>query len=46
MIAMGKCGAHELNYVSDVDVIFVAEPAAGADEQEALRVGRPAGRAS
>ena len=27
MIAMGKCGGHELNYVSDVDVIFVDEPA-------------------
>jgi [glutamine synthetase] adenylyltransferase / [glutamine synthetase]-adenylyl-L-tyrosine phosphorylase len=27
IIAMGKCGARELNYVSDVDVIFVAEPA-------------------
>ncbi|MFJ6566902.1 bifunctional [glutamine synthetase] adenylyltransferase/[glutamine synthetase]-adenylyl-L-tyrosine phosphorylase [Streptomyces sp. NPDC091292] len=26
VIAMGKCGGHELNYVSDVDVIFVAEP--------------------
>jgi [glutamine synthetase] adenylyltransferase / [glutamine synthetase]-adenylyl-L-tyrosine phosphorylase len=25
LIAMGKCGARELNYVSDVDVIFVAE---------------------
>jgi glutamate-ammonia-ligase adenylyltransferase len=24
IIAMGKCGARELNYVSDVDVIFVA----------------------
>ncbi|MGE2727653.1 bifunctional [glutamine synthetase] adenylyltransferase/[glutamine synthetase]-adenylyl-L-tyrosine phosphorylase [Mycolicibacterium pulveris] len=24
VIAMGKCGARELNYVSDVDVIFVA----------------------
>ena len=23
---MGKCGARELNYVSDVDVIFVGEP--------------------
>ncbi|MFD5453722.1 bifunctional [glutamine synthetase] adenylyltransferase/[glutamine synthetase]-adenylyl-L-tyrosine phosphorylase [Streptomyces olivaceus] len=31
VIAMGKCGGHELNYVSDVDVIFVGEPAAGAD---------------
>jgi glutamate-ammonia-ligase adenylyltransferase len=44
VIAMGKCGGHELNYVSDVDVIFVAEPAAGedepgVDEQSALRIG-------
>ena len=37
VIAMGKCGGHELNYVSDVDVIFVAEPADGHDEGEALR---------
>ncbi len=28
VIAMGKCGGRELNYASDVDVIFVAEPAA------------------
>lgn len=27
VIAMGKCGARELNVVSDVDVMFVAEPA-------------------
>ncbi|HTX96620.1 MAG TPA: bifunctional [glutamine synthetase] adenylyltransferase/[glutamine synthetase]-adenylyl-L-tyrosine phosphorylase [Mycobacterium sp.] len=27
VIAMGKCGARELNYVSDVDLIFVAERA-------------------
>ncbi|OEY04212.1 bifunctional glutamine-synthetase adenylyltransferase/deadenyltransferase [Corynebacterium sp. BCW_4722] len=26
VIAMGKCGAGELNYISDVDVIFVSEP--------------------
>jgi [glutamine synthetase] adenylyltransferase / [glutamine synthetase]-adenylyl-L-tyrosine phosphorylase len=44
VVAMGKCGGHELNYVSDVDVIFVAEPAAGEDEpsldeQSALRIG-------
>jgi [glutamine synthetase] adenylyltransferase / [glutamine synthetase]-adenylyl-L-tyrosine phosphorylase len=26
VIGMGKCGARELNYVSDVDVIFVGEP--------------------
>lgn len=25
VISMGKCGARELNYISDVDVIFVAE---------------------
>jgi glutamate-ammonia-ligase adenylyltransferase len=36
VIAMGKCGGHELNYVSDVDVIFVAEAADGADEAKAL----------
>ena len=28
VIAMGKCGGHELNYVSDVDVIFIAQPGA------------------
>ena len=46
VIGMGKCGGRELNYVSDVDVIFVAEaaPAAPAassetasDETAALR---------
>ncbi|MBD0711596.1 MULTISPECIES: bifunctional [glutamine synthetase] adenylyltransferase/[glutamine synthetase]-adenylyl-L-tyrosine phosphorylase [unclassified Streptomyces] len=37
VIAMGKCGGHELNYVSDVDVIFVGEPAEGADEGKALQ---------
>ncbi|MGW0546395.1 bifunctional [glutamine synthetase] adenylyltransferase/[glutamine synthetase]-adenylyl-L-tyrosine phosphorylase [Streptomyces altiplanensis] len=39
VIAMGKCGGHELNYVSDVDVIFVAEApegAQGADEEKAI----------
>ncbi|NML49475.1 bifunctional [glutamine synthetase] adenylyltransferase/[glutamine synthetase]-adenylyl-L-tyrosine phosphorylase [Streptomyces sp. R302] len=37
VIAMGKCGGHELNYVSDVDVIFVGEPVEGADESKALQ---------
>ncbi|MGW8767828.1 bifunctional [glutamine synthetase] adenylyltransferase/[glutamine synthetase]-adenylyl-L-tyrosine phosphorylase [Streptomyces sp. NPDC055815] len=37
VIAMGKCGGHELNYVSDVDVIFVGEPAEGADEGKAIQ---------
>lgn len=41
VIAMGKCGGRELNYVSDVDVVFVAEPARGPEgelvaEPEAL----------
>jgi [glutamine synthetase] adenylyltransferase / [glutamine synthetase]-adenylyl-L-tyrosine phosphorylase len=38
VIAMGKCGGHELNYVSDVDVIYVFEPTADADEAAAARV--------
>ncbi|MFG2309642.1 bifunctional [glutamine synthetase] adenylyltransferase/[glutamine synthetase]-adenylyl-L-tyrosine phosphorylase [Streptomyces sp. NPDC048566] len=37
VIAMGKTGGHELNYVSDVDVIFVAEAADGADEAKAVQ---------
>lgn len=39
VIGLGKCGAQELNYVSDVDVLFVAEPAGDhteADEQVGL----------
>jgi glutamate-ammonia-ligase adenylyltransferase len=41
VIGMGKCGGRELNYVSDVDVIFVAEPVSGdpADETAALAAG-------
>ncbi|MFF3512976.1 bifunctional [glutamine synthetase] adenylyltransferase/[glutamine synthetase]-adenylyl-L-tyrosine phosphorylase [Streptomyces sp. NPDC002573] len=37
VIAMGKCGGHELNYVSDVDVIFVGETRDGGDERKALQ---------
>ncbi|MEU7168907.1 bifunctional [glutamine synthetase] adenylyltransferase/[glutamine synthetase]-adenylyl-L-tyrosine phosphorylase [Streptomyces morookaense] len=37
VIGMGKCGGQELNYVSDVDVVFVAEAANGTDEAVALR---------
>jgi glutamate-ammonia-ligase adenylyltransferase len=33
---MGKTGGRELNYISDVDVVFVAEAPEGADEQRAL----------
>ncbi len=38
VVALGKCGGHELNYVSDVDVLYVFEPAEGADEGAAARV--------
>ncbi|NLG46919.1 bifunctional [glutamine synthetase] adenylyltransferase/[glutamine synthetase]-adenylyl-L-tyrosine phosphorylase [Gordonia sp. (in: high G+C Gram-positive bacteria)] len=42
VIAMGKCGARELNYVSDVDIVFVAEPADSTSARiagEMMRVG-------
>ena len=35
VIAMGKCGARELKYISDVDVIFVGE--SGSDDLENSR---------
>ena len=34
VIGMGKCGARELNYISDVDVIYVAEPASSDIETD------------
>ena len=36
VIGLGKTGGRELNYVSDVDVVFVAEAAPGVDEREGL----------
>ena len=45
IIAMGKTGGRELNYVSDVDVVFVAEPADQAQTRLASRVMRIAGEA-
>ena len=45
VIAMGKCGARELNYVSDVDVIFVAEfadPVTTRVAGEMMRLGSEA----
>ncbi|KQU02594.1 bifunctional glutamine-synthetase adenylyltransferase/deadenyltransferase [Rhodococcus sp. Leaf7] len=45
VIAMGKCGAQELNYVSDVDVVFVAEPANSLATRmagEMMRIGSSA----
>ena len=38
VIAMGKCGARELNYVSDVDVIFVGEPVPDGDGDDNLAI--------
>ncbi|MDQ4130137.1 MAG: bifunctional glutamine-synthetase adenylyltransferase/deadenyltransferase, partial [Actinomycetota bacterium] len=35
VIGMGKLGGEELNYVSDVDVMFVHEPAAESDAEAA-----------
>ncbi|KRV46704.1 glutamate-ammonia-ligase adenylyltransferase [Wenjunlia vitaminophila] len=37
VIGMGKCGGRELNYVSDVDVVFVAEPRQGVSEAAAMQ---------
>ncbi|MFV0406900.1 MAG: bifunctional [glutamine synthetase] adenylyltransferase/[glutamine synthetase]-adenylyl-L-tyrosine phosphorylase [Propioniciclava sp.] len=36
VLAMGKTGAQELNYVSDVDVIYVVEPEPVGDSDAAL----------
>jgi glutamate-ammonia-ligase adenylyltransferase len=35
VIGLGKCGGRELNYVSDVDVVFVAEPVDPSDSESA-----------
>ena len=45
VIAMGKCGGCELNYVSDVDVVFVAERADPPTTKLASRLMRIAGEA-
>ncbi|MBI0090407.1 bifunctional [glutamine synthetase] adenylyltransferase/[glutamine synthetase]-adenylyl-L-tyrosine phosphorylase [Bifidobacterium sp. W8113] len=34
VIGMGKLGAQELNYVSDVDLMYLVEPASGTDTSE------------
>ncbi len=45
VIALGKTGAQELNYVSDVDVLYVVEPTEGPDGEplctpsEAVAIG-------
>ncbi|TBN56856.1 bifunctional [glutamine synthetase] adenylyltransferase/[glutamine synthetase]-adenylyl-L-tyrosine phosphorylase [Glaciihabitans arcticus] len=38
IIGMGKAGARELNYVSDVDVIFVAEAGEGIENDRAVEI--------
>ena len=38
VLAMGKTGAGELNYISDVDVVYVAEPADGVSADEAISI--------
>lgn len=38
VIAMGKTGAQELNYISDVDVVYVADAPAGTTTDEAVRI--------
>ena len=40
IIAMGKTGARELNYVSDVDVLYVAGPGRdGVEERDVVEIG-------
>ena len=39
VIGMGKAGARELNYVSDVDVIFVAEASGELENDRAVEIG-------
>ncbi|WP_324651009.1 bifunctional [glutamine synthetase] adenylyltransferase/[glutamine synthetase]-adenylyl-L-tyrosine phosphorylase [Georgenia sp. H159] len=38
VIGMGKTGGRELNYISDVDVVYVAAPEEGVEEDEAVAV--------
>ncbi len=38
ILAMGKTGARELNYISDVDVVFVAEGADGLESARAVEI--------
>lgn len=38
VVAFGKTGAQELNYVSDVDVMYVAEPVEGVAVERAIAI--------
>ena len=46
VIAMGKHGAQELNYASDVDIMFVGADGAEVDPARALVSPSPAGRSA
>lgn len=39
VLGMGKAGARELNYVSDVDVIYIAEAGPGISADRAIEIG-------
>lgn len=39
VIGMGKAGAHELNYLSDVDVIYLAEAGPDVSTDRAIEIG-------
>ena len=39
IIAMGKCGAQELNYISDIDILYVVGAKDGVEEREAVEIG-------
>ncbi|HWM05496.1 MAG TPA: bifunctional [glutamine synthetase] adenylyltransferase/[glutamine synthetase]-adenylyl-L-tyrosine phosphorylase [Actinophytocola sp.] len=45
VVAMGKCGGHELNYVSDVDVLFVGDGDIDTATRMAATLVRVAGQA-
>ncbi|MEZ5088377.1 MAG: bifunctional [glutamine synthetase] adenylyltransferase/[glutamine synthetase]-adenylyl-L-tyrosine phosphorylase [Micropruina sp.] len=40
VVALGKTGGQELNYVSDVDVLYVAEPTLGPDGEPVCTTGQ------
>jgi glutamate-ammonia-ligase adenylyltransferase len=46
IIALGKTGAKELNYVSDVDVLYIAEPALDAAGEPVCEPGEAIGVAT
>jgi glutamate-ammonia-ligase adenylyltransferase len=46
VVALGKAGAQELNYLSDVDVLFVGEPAVDGDGEPMVPIDRALGVAT